>query len=381
MAVRSLPGAGHLRQWAIRRVSRDCGSADCAARAVRGPSAPNRDLYRTGRVCICDGAVGAQCRRATDASRIRGNRHRSIRASRINKLKTAAAGASVLAGGLGLSAFFWLPALLERDFVKTELLRTGLLSWTNYIIYPSQLFWSPWGYGISMRGPSNGISYSLGLIHIALAVAGLLVAMRMANRTRQCDALVFAGASIVGALLATDLSWAIWEHVGTLQYLVYPWRTLCVPALFMPLLALYAFDAMGPRFASAAIVVLVLVNLAHTQPKGIQTYDEEYYSADLIAQKGINTTTREEYEPRTVYHRPAFDSVLLKGVRSAPVVSQLAVSSNLQRFTVDASEPALMQDSLFDYPGWTVLVDDRQVATSPASDSGEITFTVPAGTA
>jgi hypothetical protein len=147
----------------------------------------------------------------------------------------------------------------------------------------------------------------------------------------------------------------------------------------MPLLALYAFDAMGPRLASAAIVVLVLVNIAHTQPKGIQTYDEEYYSADLIAQKGINTTTREEYEPRTVYHRPAFDRVLLKGVRSAPVVSQLAASSTLQRFTVDASEAALMQDSLFDYPGWTVLVDDRQVATSPASDSGEITFTVPAG--
>ena len=296
-----------------------------------------------------------------------------------HRLKTAAAGASVLVGGLGLSAFFWLPALLERDFVKTDLLRTGLLNWTNYIIYPSQLLWSPWGYGISMRGPSNGISYSLGLVHIALAVAGLLVAMRMANRTRRVDALVFAGASIVGALLATDLSWVIWEHVSTLQYLVYPWRTLCVPALFMPLLALYAFDAMGPRLASAAIVALVLVNIAHTQPKGIQTYDEAYYSADLIAQKGINTTTREEYEPRTVYHRPAFDRVLLKGVRSAPVVSQLAVSSNPQSFTVDASEPALMQDSLFDYPGWTVLVDDREVATSPASDSGEITFTVPAG--
>jgi hypothetical protein len=39
-----------------------------------------------------------------------------------------------------------------------------------------------------------------------------------------------------------------------------------------------------------------------------------------------------------------------------------------------------MQDSLFDYPGWTVLVDDREVATSPASDSGELTFNVPAGT-
>ncbi len=296
-----------------------------------------------------------------------------------HRLKIAVAGASVLVGGLGLSAFFWLPALLERDFVKTDLLRTGFLNWTNYIISPSQLFWSPWGYGYAARGPANGISYSLGLGHIALAVAGILIAIRAANLTRRFDAMVFAGASIVGALLATDLSWTIWAHVATLQYLVYPWRTLCVPALFMPLLALYAFDRIGPRLASAAIVVLVLLNIAHTQPKGIQTYDEAYYSSDLIAQKGINTTTREEYEPRTVYHRPAFDNVLLKGVKSVPLVSQLAVSSNLQSFTVDASEPALMQDSLFDYPGWTVLVDDREVATSPASDSGEITFNLPAG--
>ncbi len=296
-----------------------------------------------------------------------------------HRLKTAAAGAGVLAGGLGLSAFFWLPALLERGFVKTDLLRTGFLNWTNYIISPLQLLWSPWGFGYAMRGPGNGISYSLGPVHIVLAVAGVLIAMRAANRTRRLDAIVFAGASIVAALLATDLSWTIWAHVAMLQYLAYPWRTLCVPALFMPLLALYAFERMGPRLASLAIVVLVLVNIAHTQAKGIQTYDEAYFSADSIAHLGINTSTREEYEPRTVLQRPVFDSRLLKGVRSAPVVRQLAVSSDSQSFKVDSSEPALMQDSLFDYPGWTVLVDDREVATSPASVSGEITFNVPAG--
>ncbi|HZC47259.1 MAG TPA: hypothetical protein VE243_12335, partial [Candidatus Acidoferrum sp.] len=240
--------------------------------------------------------------------------------------------------------------------------------------------WSPWGFGYAMRGPMNGISYSLGLIHIALTVAGFVIAIREANRVRRVDAIVFAGAAIVAALLATDLSWIIWEHVATLQYLAYPWRTLCVPALFMPLLALYLFERIGPKLATGAIVVLVLFNLTHTAPKGVQTYDKAYYDADSIAHLGINTTTREEYEPTTVLHRPPFDSILLKGVGSAPVVTQLAVNSYSQTFKVDASEPALMQDSLFDYPGWTVLVDGHEVASSPAPDSGEITFTVPDGT-
>jgi hypothetical protein len=231
-----------------------------------------------------------------------------------------------------------------------------------------------------MRGPGNGISYSLGLAHIALAVAGFVIAIRASNRVRRLDATVFAGSTIVAALLATDLSWTIWEHVATLQYLAYPWRTLCVPALFMPLLALYAFERIGPRLTSATVVVLVLFNIAHTAPKGVQLYDEAFYSADLIARNGINTSTREEYEPKTVYLRPNYDSVLLKGVRSAPAVTLLAANSYGQSFKVDASEPALMQDSLFDYPGWTVLVDDREVATSPALESGQITFDVPAGT-
>ncbi|MGH7926131.1 MAG: hypothetical protein ACREQH_16230 [Candidatus Binatus sp.] len=297
-----------------------------------------------------------------------------------HRLKTAVAGASVLVGGLGLSAFFWLPALLERNFVKTELLRTGILNWANYIISPLQLLWSPWGFGLASSGPTNGISYSLGPGHIALAVAGVILALRAANRIRRLDAMVFAGATIVAALLATDWSWAIWAHVAMLQYLVYPWRTLCVPALFMPMLALYAFERMGPRLASAALIALVLLNIAHTAPKGVQTYDEAYYGADSIAHLGINTATREEYEPTTVDHRPPFDNVLLQGVGSAPQVTTLDVNSASQSFKVEANEPALMQDSLFDYPGWTVLVDDREVPTSPASDSGEITFNVPAGT-
>jgi hypothetical protein len=39
-----------------------------------------------------------------------------------------------------------------------------------------------------------------------------------------------------------------------------------------------------------------------------------------------------------------------------------------------------MQDSVFDYPGWTVLIDDHEIPTSPALESGQITFNVPAGT-
>jgi hypothetical protein len=62
-------------------------------------------------------------------------------------LWTAAAGASAVAGGLGLSACFWLPALAEKQFVKTELSRTDFFNWRVHIISPWQLLWGHWGFG------------------------------------------------------------------------------------------------------------------------------------------------------------------------------------------------------------------------------------------
>jgi hypothetical protein len=164
--------------------------------------------------------------------------------------RTLAAGAGAISGGLGLSAIFWLPALLEKDYVKTDLLRTDFLNWTNHIISPFQLLWSPWGFGYSVPGPNDGMSFALGPGHLLLALAGAGVALCAAHRLRRIDAAVFAATALGGAWLATEWAWPVWAHVATLQYMAYPWRTLFLPALAMPLLALYAFEWMGARAAA-----------------------------------------------------------------------------------------------------------------------------------
>ena len=255
------------------------------------------------------------------------------------------AGGLALLGGLALSAFFWLPALMERNFVKNV---PAIAPGYNTLFF--------------LRGIPLLL---LGLSGFALLLANGMKENR-SDRRQLVDMTVFAIASMGGAFLAL-----IWESQSS---------SLFLPALFLPLLALYAFERIGVRPAIAVLVGLVLINLAYTQPKGIQTFDDAYYSGVLIAQKEIKATAGEEYEPGTVHGRPAFDSTLLKGVDSTPVVTTLAVNPTSQSFKVDATGPALMQDSTFDYPGWTVLVDDRKVATSQKADSGQITFNVPAGT-
>ena len=81
-------------------------------------------------------------------------------------------------GGFGLSAYFWAPALWERSSVQMESLREGAFSYSVHFVYPMQLLYSPWGYGVSVAGPGDGMSFMLGPVHLVLAAASLILAFR-----------------------------------------------------------------------------------------------------------------------------------------------------------------------------------------------------------
>jgi hypothetical protein len=292
---------------------------------------------------------------------------------------TLAAGLGTLAAGLGLSAFFWVPALLEKDFVKVDLLRQDFLRWSEHAIAARQLLWSPWGHGLSVPGTGDGMSFAVGPAHLALALAGAWLAWRSRDRRRRADALALAVIAAGGAWLATDWASPVWSNVVTLQHLAYPWRALLLPGLCLPLLAIPAFERLGPRRTLAAMAVLVLGNLGHTEPKGYLTFDDEYYAPASIAQKGINTTTREEYEPRWVDRRPPWSPARLVGTNGPVEVRQEEVESARQRFTLVAPRAAAVEAATFFYPGWTARVDGAPVAASPVPGRGTLRFPVGRG--
>jgi hypothetical protein len=289
------------------------------------------------------------------------------------------AGGVGLAMGLGLSAFFWLPALVERDFVHTERLREGLLHWSLHAISPVQLLWSSWGYGHSVAGPDDAMSFAIGPAHVLLAVLGLALVLRSRSGARRRESLAFAGAAIIGAWLATSWSAPVWSQLEVLQHLAYPWRTLLLPAIFLPLLAVPALEWFHPRVRLGAVVALVALNLAHTAPRRFLVFDDEYYAPDAIAARGINTTTREEYEPRWVSTRPPHTPERLSGQPSVSV-QPVSVRSARQEFLVSAAAASVVEAATFFYPGWTVLVDGAETGIAPVSERGTISFRVPAGT-
>jgi hypothetical protein len=307
------------------------------------------------------------------------------------RVRSLGAGAGAIVIGLAMSAFFWLPAMAERDLVKTDLLRQDFLDWRLHSVYPSQLVWSRWGFGLSGPGKDDGMSFMVGGGHLALAAAGVVVLWRAAGGsqrrrrtglTREASlSVAFALAAAAGMWLATTASAPLWSRIELLQYFAYPWRALLLPALFLPLLALPALAAASSRRWALPVLLLavVAINLRHTEPKGYLKYDEEFYAPDSIARRGLNTTTREEFEPRWVIQRPPFEESRLRALNGALETSSLERRSHREEYRVVAAAATAVETAAFFYPGWTVLVDGEPTPVTPVPVRGTMAFELPAG--
>lgn len=293
-------------------------------------------------------------------------------------LRACLVGGGVLVGALGLSAFFWLPALVENAFTKTHLLREGWVQWSLHAVAPRQLVWSAWGYGLSVPGLNDGMSFSIGPLHLVLAALGLMVILRSWRGPQRWEALTYAVGAAAGAWLATPWSAPVWERLVALQNLQFPWRALFLPATFLPLLMVPAFDRIGRRACVGAIAAVILLNLSHTTPKGFLA--EADPTPQSIARSGTTTSIRGEYEPRWVeQHPPETPHRLLARDNSQVEVTPIAVRSAAQEFVVFAPAEAWAEASTFYYPGWRVRIDGREELLAPIPGRGTMTFRIPAG--
>src|SRR5437867_9418046 len=74
------------------------------------------------------------------------------------KLMLQLFGGAVL--GLALSAFVWLPILMEMKDVHIDRFIEGYLNYSNHMVYVQQFFSTTWGFGLSWPGYGDGLSFS-----------------------------------------------------------------------------------------------------------------------------------------------------------------------------------------------------------------------------
>jgi hypothetical protein len=291
--------------------------------------------------------------------------------------------------GLGLSAFIWIPALWARQYVSLYRAAEGYLNYSNHFVYLNQFFYSPWGYGLSLAGPVDGMSFALGWSHLLLAIVVCIWILRnpkLGDRRWLC---FFSGAAVALCILMLPEAIWFWDRVTLLQNVQFPWRLLgpvaiCLALLIAPLGQLLSSV---PRWRAAgmtsAMALLIVPNLSHLHSKQLVDVDLSFWTPRQLSLRGYESATMAELTPRWIgqapqglpFYTPLAATVLAGDAQIlSPGRTPLYWSS-----LVKAKSASTIEMKTAWFPGWEVRVDGQPVPAGPGPTTGLISFQVPPG--
>lgn len=290
----------------------------------------------------------------------------------------------VLLLGLLLSAFFWMPALLEARYTTRDLMVGNM--YQNHFPTLSQIFYSPWGYGISKPGPSDDMSFMLGLgqwIAIILALFSLSI-KSIKNETRAI-LLFLLGVFFVSVFLMLEQSNFIWKALPLLSQFQFPWRFLSLSVFASAACGAISFDALtrkiSPKKSLAALVVLtfliILSNKDFMVPKG----PVDYKDTELLNYRGTTTWFGENNTIWTAGEQKDFAKERLEITEGSASIKNIKLNPTSHIYEVDNSKEVKLVDNTVYFPGWTVLDNGKktQIEFQNTNYRGLITFSSPPG--
>lgn len=297
-----------------------------------------------------------------------------------------------------ISAFFWLPLLLELDAVKLTVVGGGHFDFRNHFVRLTELL-AP-SQRIDWGATAPRYRHNLGVAQWLLALVGLGGLIR--SKASRRSGLFFALSAVGLVFLITPWSRGLWERLPGVEYLQFPWRLLGPAALALAVLSGGVVDWLpeGRRRAPAgavgvaAILLLALplvspppwtAEFGDTSPAGIVAFELEG--------KVVGTTSTGDFLPRTVEMTPGPQpSLVASYVTPGPVdkVNRETLPSGARvdvvdhgpthdRFHVSSENGFFLRLYTFLFPGWHATIDGEEVRLKRARPEGLIYLEVPPG--
>lgn len=239
-------------------------------------------------------------------------------------------------GGIGVSAFFWLPALLESKYV----VGLNTVNFREHFVELYQLLIPSWGTGFSGSG-SFGTTMS---VQIGLAPALLILGALWASRIHRNKLLTYFVAVLgVCILLVLPVSKPLWEVITPLQLTQYPWRLLSFVIPTTGFCAAFWVSRMKHKWWGLLLAVIAVVLAAsYARPVLYAPRNEAYYMS------------RPNFTQGTSSMGNSFSTI----------------------WTAWRDTPATTSATLY-FPGWKAYVDGREVPI--VNDHGVIRVIAPEG--
>ena len=173
-------------------------------------------------------------------------------------------------GGIGISSFFWIPAILESKYV----VGLNTVNFREHFVELYQLLIPSWGTEFSGSGFGKAMSVQIGLAPI-LVVAGALFAGRKHKDKVFMYMLVVLTACIFFMLPVSE---PVWEVLPPLQLIQYPWRFLSFVMPVAGFSAAFWVSRMKHKWWGLLLaVVSVALAASYARPVLYAPRNEAYY--------------------------------------------------------------------------------------------------------
>lgn len=207
-----------------------------------------------------------------------------------------------------LSSYFIIPMLAENHLTYA----TSIATKTNYkdhFVCPSQLWQSQWGFGGSVKGCTDGMSFMIGKLQLLFFAFGLLTfTIRLLKRKKISNMPFYTFILFItfGSLyMTTYQSKFLWDILSPLLSIFqFPWRFIAFSLLGISFFSSYFMENLRIPFRNiflSACIVLVLV-IYSKYFAGIsyakQDYEKKFLSQEYIEKKAAYKIP--EYLPRAV---------------------------------------------------------------------------------
>ena len=298
-----------------------------------------------------------------------------------------------LALGVGLAAWFFVPALLEQGEAQLGPVTAGYFFYGNHF-RGADLVQTSFRFDYDV---SDGRAFRMGLMQAILAVAGLL-ALLFPPRPLAPSPLAppfILLALIIATFMITPLSRPLWDHLPLLPFTQFPWRFLSVQAFAAALatggLALLPWRRARPWASGLALLLLLVSGLGALRTDHLILTDADV-TAEKLAQYewftgNIGGTVSAEYLPPAARPRPYTSAWLNTGQRQrVQAVAGDLLAAQLVDWRTDrqswrvatAGGAALVFPTLY-WPGWQAQVNGAPAALRPAPGAGLIMLDLPPG--
>lgn len=255
--------------------------------------------------------------------------------------------------GMGLAAFFWVPAIVEKQYVRFDTITVS----------------NPMEYTIGLR--------TLWLTGLAGVLAGIFFLFGKVKKHEKITSIAFA-LNTISLFFVLPISAFFWSIRPVASLVQFPYRMLAVAALMTP----WIVASVGEKFirqkiiiTGIVLVILVLPAWYQLQKISFVMREEGYYTTN----EGTSTVA-DEYMPKWVSVIPdnrAPERIIFQNGRGTVVYEYL----NTQKVVahVDASEESLLRLQNVYYPGWGVTVDGKLVPVTYQNSNGFMEVSVSAG--